>query len=173
MSSRSSTAARRSAGEADWWLGGSDRIVGEPTVGFKEDHRMKRVTLFKVFVHDQDEALDFYTKKLGFEVAEDNKLGEYRWLLVRLPDNKEFCLNLDIPRTEEQKALVGRQSADLPLFSIETDDCMGDYKAMKARGVEFEGEPVAQSYGTGCAPKRPLRQQDLHEPGLKLGTKAD
>jgi lactoylglutathione lyase len=150
-----------------------ERIVGEPTVGFKEDHRMKRVTLFKVFVHDQDEALDFYTKKLGFEVAEDNKLGEYRWLLVRLPDNKEFCLNLDIPRTEEQKALVGRQSADLPLFSIETDDCMGDYKAMKARGVEFEGEPVAQSYGTGCAPKRPLRQQDLHEPGLKLGTKAD
>ena len=48
---------------------------------------MKRVTLFKVFVHDQYEAFDFYTKKLGFEVAEDNKHGEYRWLLVRLPDN--------------------------------------------------------------------------------------
>jgi hypothetical protein len=82
MSSRSSTAARRSASEADWWLRGSDGIVGEPTLGFKEDHRMKRVTLFKVLVHDEDEALDFYTKKLGFEVAEDNKLGEYRWLLV-------------------------------------------------------------------------------------------
>ena len=82
-------------------------------------------------------------------MAEDNKLGEYRWLLVWLPDNKELCLNLDIPRTEEQKALVGRQAADVPLFSIETDDGMGDYKAMKARGVEFEGEPVAQPYGTG------------------------
>jgi hypothetical protein len=75
MSSRSSTAARRSASEADWWLRGSDGIVGEPTLGFKEDHRMKRVTLFKVLVHDEDEALDFYTKKLGFEVAEDNKPG--------------------------------------------------------------------------------------------------
>jgi catechol 2,3-dioxygenase-like lactoylglutathione lyase family enzyme len=70
---------------------------------------MKRVTLCKVFVHDQDEALDFYIEKLGFEVAEDNNLGNYRWLLVRLPDNKEFCLNLDIPTNEEQKALVGRQ----------------------------------------------------------------
>jgi hypothetical protein len=71
-------------------------------------------------------------------------------LLVRLPDNEEFCLNLDIPKTEEQKALVGRQAADAPLFSIETDDCLGDYDAMKARGVEFEGEPEAQPYGTGA-----------------------
>jgi catechol 2,3-dioxygenase-like lactoylglutathione lyase family enzyme len=110
---------------------------------------MKRVTLCKVFVHDQDEALDFYTEKLGFEVAEDNKLGNYRWLLVRLPDNREFCLNLDVATTDEQKALVGRQAADLPLISIETDDCVSEYKAMKERGVEFEGEPEVQSYGTG------------------------
>jgi catechol 2,3-dioxygenase-like lactoylglutathione lyase family enzyme len=110
---------------------------------------MKRVSLCKVFVHDQDEALEFYNRKLGFEVAEDNKLGDYRWLLVRLPDNREFCLNLDTARTEEQKALVGRQAADVPLFSIETDDCMGDYNAMKARGVEFECEPEIQPYGTG------------------------
>jgi catechol 2,3-dioxygenase-like lactoylglutathione lyase family enzyme len=64
---------------------------------------MNRVTLCKVFVHDQDEALDFYTRKLGFEVAEDNKLGEYRWLLVRLPDNHEFSLNLDVATSDEQK----------------------------------------------------------------------
>ena len=110
---------------------------------------MKRVTLAKVFVHDQDDALDFYTKKLGFEAAEDNTLGDYRWLLVRLPDNKEFCLNLDLAKTEDQKALVGHQAADLPLFSIETDDCMRDYTAMKLRGVEFDGEPRLESYGTG------------------------
>jgi catechol 2,3-dioxygenase-like lactoylglutathione lyase family enzyme len=110
---------------------------------------MRRVTLCKLFVRDQDEALDFYTKKLGFEIAEDNDLGDYRWLLVRLPDNIEFCLNLDVARTDDQKALVGRQAADLPLFSIETDDCIGEYEAMKERGVEFEGEPEVQSYGTG------------------------
>ena len=57
---------------------------------------MKRVTLVKLFVNNQDEALEFYTAKLGFEVVEDSKLGDYRWLLVRLPDNREFALNLDV-----------------------------------------------------------------------------
>jgi catechol 2,3-dioxygenase-like lactoylglutathione lyase family enzyme len=44
---------------------------------------MKRVTFVKLFVNDQDEALEFYTRRLGFEVAEDARLGDYRWLLVR------------------------------------------------------------------------------------------
>jgi catechol 2,3-dioxygenase-like lactoylglutathione lyase family enzyme len=110
---------------------------------------MKRVTLVKLLVNNQDEALEFYTKKLGFEVAEDNKTGDYRWLLVRLPDNQEFCINLDVARTGEQEALVGRQAAGLPLFSIETDDCISEYKALKERDVEFEGEPEVRPYGTG------------------------
>ena len=114
---------------------------------------MKRVTLVKLLVSDQDEALEFYTTKLGFEVAEDNKLGDYRWLLVRMPDNKEFCINLDAARTGEQQALVGRQAADMPLFSIETDDCMSEYKTLKARGVEFEGELEVRPYGTGVLMK--------------------
>jgi catechol 2,3-dioxygenase-like lactoylglutathione lyase family enzyme len=102
---------------------------------------MKRVTLVKLFVNDQDEALEFYTAKLGFVVAEDGKLGDYGWLLVRLPDNTEFCINLDVAKTDEQRALVGRQAADAPLFSIETDDFMREYKTLKELGVEFEGEP--------------------------------
>jgi catechol 2,3-dioxygenase-like lactoylglutathione lyase family enzyme len=52
---------------------------------------MKRVTLVKLFVVDQEEALAFYTEKLGFEVAEDSMLGDYRRLLVRLPDNEEHA----------------------------------------------------------------------------------
>jgi catechol 2,3-dioxygenase-like lactoylglutathione lyase family enzyme len=110
---------------------------------------MKRVTLVKLLVNDQAEALEFYTEKLGFEVAEDTRLGDYRWLLVRLPDNEEFCVNLDVAKTDDQKALVGRQAADLPLFSIETDDCMREYQALKGRGVTFEGEPEVQPYGIG------------------------
>jgi len=112
--------------------------------------------LVKLFVDDQDEALDFYTNKLGFEVVEDGKLDNHRWLLVRLPDNKEFCINLDAAMTDEQKALVGRQAADLPLFSIETDDCLRDHKTLKERGVQFEGEPEVRPYGTGVLMK------DLH-----------
>jgi catechol 2,3-dioxygenase-like lactoylglutathione lyase family enzyme len=114
---------------------------------------MKRVTLVKLLVSSQDEALEFYTKRLGFEVAEDSTMGDYRWLLVRLPDNTEFCINLDVAKTGEQKALVGRQAADLPLFSIETGDCMGEYRALKERGVEFEGEPDVRPYGTGVLMK--------------------
>jgi hypothetical protein len=72
---------------------------------------------------------------------------------VRLPDNEEFCINLDVAKTSEQKALVGRQAADLPLFSIDTDDCMSEYRALKERGVEFEGEPEARPYGTGVLMK--------------------
>jgi len=114
---------------------------------------MKRMTLVKLLVSDQDEALEFYTTKLGFEVTEDRRLGDYRWLLVRLPDNKEFCINLDAARTGEQQALVGRQAADLPLFSIETDDCVSEYRALKERGVEFDGEPEVQHFGTGVLMK--------------------
>jgi lactoylglutathione lyase len=114
---------------------------------------MKRVTLVKLLVSNHDEALEFYTSKLGFEVAEDSTMGDYRWLLVRLPDNKEFCINLDVAKTGEQKALVGRQAADLPLFSIDTSDCLSEYRALKERGVEFEGEPEVRPYGTGVVMK--------------------
>ena len=114
---------------------------------------MKRVTLIKLFVNNHDEALEFYTKKLGFEVAEDTTMGDYRWLLVRLPDNEEFCINLDVAKTGEQQALVGCQAADLPLFSIDTDDCLGEYRALKERGVEFDGEPEVRPYGTGVVMK--------------------
>src|SRR5215217_1754758 len=114
---------------------------------------MKRVSLVKVLVNDQNEALEFYTNKLGFDVAEDSKLGDYRWLLVRLPDNEGFCINLDAARTEEQKALVGRQAADLPLFSIDTDDCMREYQMLQERGIEFQGEPEIRPYGTGVLMK--------------------
>jgi hypothetical protein len=107
----------------------------------------------KVLVRDMDEPLEVYTTRLGFEVAEDEQMGDYRWLLVCLPDNREFCVNLDAAKNEEQRALIGRQAADLPLFSINTDDCRREYEAMRARGVAFEGEPETHPCGTGV----PLR----------------
>ena len=110
---------------------------------------MKMLTLFKVFVTDQDEALRFYVDKLGFTVAEDKRLGGYRWLLVRAPDNKEVSLNLETAKTDEEKALVGRQAAAQPLFSLRTGNCMADYAELRSRGVKFEGEPKVMPYGTG------------------------
>jgi len=117
---------------------------------------MKKLTLFKVYVSDQEDALRFYVEQLGFKVAEDRLLGDYRWLLVRAPDNDEVSLNLETARTEEEKALVGRQAAVQPLFSINTDDCLRDYAELKGRGVKFEGEPRVMPYGTG------VMMQDLY-----------
>ena len=98
---------------------------------------MKRITLVKLFVSNHDEALEFYTGKLGFEVAEDSKLDGYRCL----SDNKEFCINLDAAKTRERKALVGRQAADVPLFSIDTDDCMSGYRALKRAAPSSKANP--------------------------------
>ncbi len=110
---------------------------------------MKKVTLFKLYVTDQNAARSFYVDKLGFEVAEDKRLGDYRWLLVKAPDNADFSINLEIAKTDEEKALVGHQAAAQPLFSICTDDANRDYQQMKRHGVQFEGEPVTMPYGTG------------------------
>jgi catechol 2,3-dioxygenase-like lactoylglutathione lyase family enzyme len=109
---------------------------------------MPKLTLFKLFVRDQEEACRFYVDQLGFEVAEDKLLGDYRWLLVRMPDN-EVSLNLEIARTDEEKALVGRQAAGQPLFSLSTDDCMRDYAELKRHGVKLEAEPTVMPFGTG------------------------
>ncbi len=117
---------------------------------------MKRVTLLKLYVIDQETARRFYVEQLGFKVAEDRRLGEYRWLLVRAPDDEEFSINLEIASTAEEKALVGRQAAAQPLFSISTDDCRRDYEELRRRGVRFDGEPKTMPYGTG------VMMQDLH-----------
>src|SRR5437868_1701071 len=117
---------------------------------------MKKFTVFKLYVSNQEEALRFYVDRMGFKLAEDKNLGDYRWLLVRPPDGEHVSLNLEIARTDEEKALVGRQAAAQPLFGLSTQDCLGDYKTLKARGVKFEGEPKVMPYGTG------VMMQDLY-----------
>lgn len=110
---------------------------------------MHTVPLIKILVNDLDDAVAFYTERLGFTVREDRTLGNYRWLLVGLEGQPDFALNLDVALTDQQRALVGKQSADLPLFSISTDNCQRDYELWKERGVVFDSEPDVQPYGTG------------------------
>jgi catechol 2,3-dioxygenase-like lactoylglutathione lyase family enzyme len=110
---------------------------------------MRKITLFKLFTANQDEAVCFYVDKLGFELAEDKKLGDYRWVVIRLPDNPDLTINLEIAKTPEEKALVGRQAAGQPFFSITTDDCMRDYAELGSRGVKFDAEPKKMPFGTG------------------------
>ena len=110
---------------------------------------MMRLSIVKLFVKDQDEARRFYVEQLGFVVAEDNRLGDFRWLMVRPPDTHDVGINLEAAKTAEQHALVGRQGGGQPLFGLLTDDCRREYQTMKQRGVIFEGEPKTMPFGTG------------------------
>lgn|SRR5262245_10784110 len=102
-----------------------------------------------LLVNDQDQALRFFVDQVGFNLAEDNRMGDYRWLLVCAPGTSDVSISLSLAKGAEQRALVGKQAGGAPLLALTTDDCRRDYLAMKARGVTFEGEPQVMPYGTG------------------------
>jgi catechol 2,3-dioxygenase-like lactoylglutathione lyase family enzyme len=102
-----------------------------------------------LLVKNYDDALDFYVGKLGFEIVEDLEMGPDRWVTIARPGARAFVIALHLARGEGDAALVGKQGGSFPLFGINTGDCVGDYQRLKALGVTFHGEPVAQPYGTG------------------------
>jgi catechol 2,3-dioxygenase-like lactoylglutathione lyase family enzyme len=109
---------------------------------------MTRISLLNVLVRDQDEAIDFYTRKLGLVLVEDVPFGPKRWVTVRLPDDA-LSIALNRAESDGDLALVGKQAGLQPLFSLATDDCLREYRRMKGAGVTFHGEPQVQPYGTG------------------------
>ena len=110
---------------------------------------MKRMSIVGVYVEDQDAAIEFYTRKLGFVLAEDVPFGPQRWVTLRLPDDDVVSLTLNLAVSDGDRALVGKQGGSQPFFGIVTDDCMGEYQRMKKAGVKFHGEPQVMPYGTG------------------------
>jgi catechol 2,3-dioxygenase-like lactoylglutathione lyase family enzyme len=110
---------------------------------------MKKNLTFCLIVKDYDEAIDFYTKKLGFVVAEDVPMGEDRWVTITLPDNHDCLIALHEAQNEDDLSLIGKQSGSFPFLGLDTDDCIRDYERMKALGVKFLGEPDVRPYGTG------------------------
>jgi len=110
---------------------------------------MKTLRLVSLLVRDYEEAIRFYTDKLGFTVSEDVTFGEDRWVVLGLPESREPGLALTLAQTEEDRAVVGHQAGSFPLFALGTDDCLGEYQRMKERGVIFHGEPQREPWGTG------------------------
>lgn len=106
-----------------------------------------------LYVRDQDEALSFYTEKLGFRVHTDVRSGDYRWLTVQHPEQPSFQLGLfrpgppvlDEASAQSLRALVAKGA--MPPLVLVVDDCRAAYDRMLARGVEFTQEPV-ERYGT-------------------------
>jgi catechol 2,3-dioxygenase-like lactoylglutathione lyase family enzyme len=110
---------------------------------------MKKKLMCSLLVKNYDEAIDFYTKKLGWVVAEDNPMGDDRWVTITVPGNDGCVVALHVARTKEDLTLLGKQGGSYPYFGMETHDCLGDYKRMKKLGVKFHGEPEVRPYGTG------------------------
>lgn len=110
---------------------------------------MNKVKIISVLVLDYDAAIEFYTRRLGFELVEDKAFGEGRWVTISLPGHRDLTLALELATTAEDKALVGKQAGSHALLGIDTSDCMGDYTRMKPLGVKFLGEPQSGPWGTG------------------------
>ena len=102
-----------------------------------------------LMVRDYDEALTFYTEKLGFEVLSDAALSEdKRWVEICPPNSRGTAIVLSKATDAQQAAFVGNQAPGRVLLFLGTDDFHRDYARMKAAGVEFESEPAVHEYGT-------------------------
>ena len=118
---------------------------------------MIKLSTTQLWVHDQDEALAFYTKKLGFEVRSDvalPEMGNFRWLTVGPAGQPDVSIVLmaipgppvmDGDTAEQVKALMAKGFAGTVFLT--TDDCQASYEELRARGVEFSEAPEERPYG--------------------------
>jgi catechol 2,3-dioxygenase-like lactoylglutathione lyase family enzyme len=130
---------------------------------------LKQLTNTQVWVHDQDEALAFYTEKLGLELREDvtvPELGNFRWLSVGVPGQQDVAITLmaipgppvfDAETQDAIKTLVAKGVASGLFFA--TDDIQATYEELKSRGVEFTQEPTEQPYGVDAGFRDPSGNQ--------------
>ena len=100
-------------------------------------------------VGNYDDAIEFYTQKLGFDLVEDTDLGGgKRWVRVSPPNSVGTKLLLAKASTDEQLEAVGNQTGGRVFLFLQTNDFWRDYERMKESGVTFEEEPRAEEYGT-------------------------
>jgi catechol 2,3-dioxygenase-like lactoylglutathione lyase family enzyme len=130
---------------------------------------LKQLTAVNVWAQDQDEALAFYTEKLGMEVRDDvtvPELGNFRWLTVGPPGQPDIALALltipdppvfDADTVQQIKTVVAKGVAGGLFFSV--DDCQASYEELKSRGVEFSEEPSERPYGIDAAFRDPSGNQ--------------
>jgi catechol 2,3-dioxygenase-like lactoylglutathione lyase family enzyme len=122
-----------------------------PTVLAMNQH----LSYISLWVRDQDEAIAFYTEKLGFELREDlslPELGGYRWVTVGPPEKPDFALALNVPgppfdadKVEAVKTLM--VDGMLAGLFFATDDIEASHEQLKSRGAEIEQAPTQMPYG--------------------------
>jgi uncharacterized glyoxalase superfamily protein PhnB len=118
---------------------------------------MIKINSAQLWVHDQDEALAFYTQKLGMEIQSDvtlPEMGDFRWLVVSPPGQEDIGITLmAIPGAPVMDEATGEQVRQLMskgfagTVFLTTDDVQADYEELSARGVEFVEKPEQRPYG--------------------------
>ena len=117
---------------------------------------MIRIAHAQLWVHDQEEALAFYTQKVGMEVRSDvtlPELGGFRWVTVAPPGQEDVAIVLmpiaQMPFPAETAAEVASLMAKglAGTVFLSTDDCRASYEELSARGVEFVDLPEERPYG--------------------------
>jgi predicted enzyme related to lactoylglutathione lyase len=126
---------------------------------------MIKIANTQLWVHDQDEALAFYTEKVGMEVRADvtvPELGNFRWLTVGLPGQDDPSIVLmaipgppvmDAETADQVKTLMGKGFAGTVFLT--TDDCQASYEELRGRGVDFTEQPEERPYGIDSAFRDP------------------
>lgn len=126
---------------------------------------MIRIATTQLWVHDQDEALEFWTKTVGFEVHEDvtvPEMGNFRWVSVGPVGQPDVSIVLmaipgapvmDPVSQEQVRTLMGKGFAGTVFLT--TDDCLAAVADMKSRGLAFTEEPTEMIYGLDAAFRDP------------------
>jgi predicted enzyme related to lactoylglutathione lyase len=124
-----------------------------------------KLSTAQLWVDDQDEALAFYTEKVGLEVRSDvtlPELGDFRWLTVGPPNQPDIAIVLmaipgppvmDAETAEQVRSLMSKGFAGT--IFLTTEDCQASYEELKGRGVEFSEEPSEYPYGIDSAFRDP------------------
>ena len=118
---------------------------------------MIRIASAQLWVRDQDEALEFWTRKVGMEVTSDvtvPEMGNFRWLAVSPVGQPDIAIVLmaipgapvmDSGTADDVRSLMSRGFAGTVFLT--TDDCRASFDELRARGVEFTEEPEDRPYG--------------------------
>ncbi len=107
------------------------------------------IGLVAFLVRDYDEAIAFFTHKLGFSLVQDTDMGaDKRWVVVAPPMSAGAALLLARAVTPEQSAAIGNQTGGRVFLLLYTDDFARDHSAMQSKGVRFLEAPRSEPYGT-------------------------
>ena len=103
-----------------------------------------------IVVRDYDEAIDYYTNRLGFELVDDTYQPEQdkRWVLVRPQEGSQTSILLARASTAHQEKYIGNQTGGRVFLFLQTDDFWRDYKKYVREGIEFVRSPLEAPYGT-------------------------